>query len=495
MGFLEEKMTVRSNEYLKSLVRELTRYTSETEWIEFKCNNKDPQMIGEYISAISNAAALWEKPKGYIVWGINDETHGIEGTTFDYRSEKKGNEELELWLARMLSPRITFHFYDVEFDEGKVVLLEIPCAENQPVQFSGTEFIRVGTNKRKLKEFPDRERELWRTFDTVHFELKTAAENLDEEEMISLLDYAKYYDKLELPIPRNRDKVLVDFENEKFIRKNDAGKWDISNMGALMVAKDLKKFENLHRKTVRVIWYKGDSRLEAYREREFVSGYAFSHEEIVDYIMTIIPQEEVIVDATRKSIFSFPEIAIRELLANAMIHQDLQQRGTNPMVEVFANRIEFSNAGGPLVAVERIVDTVPVSRNENIAGFLHKCGICEERGSGYDKIIESTGKNELLAPRIENQSNQFTKAILFAKIPFDMITREDKIRTCYMQACLAYVNFGAINNASIRAVFGLNSAESYKASRIIKDSLEAQKIKALDANTAPRYMKYIPYWA
>ena len=94
--------------------------------------------------------------------------------------------------------------------------------------------------------------------------------NLDEEEMISLLDYAKYYDKLELPIPRNRDKVLVDFENEKFIRKNDAGKWDISNMGALMVAKDLKKFETLHRKTVRVIWYKGDSRLEAYATKDAI---------------------------------------------------------------------------------------------------------------------------------------------------------------------------------------------------------------------------------
>lgn len=165
------------------------------------------------------------------------------------------------------------------------------------------------------------------------------------------------------------------------------------------------------------------------------------------------------------------------------------------MVEIFSNRIEFSNAGGPLVAIERIVDTVPVSRNENIAGFLHKCGICEERGSGYDKIIEATGKNELLAPRIENQSNQFTKAILFAKIPFEMITKEDRIRTCYMQACLAYVNFNAINNSDIRAVFGLSSKESYKASRVIKDSLEAQKIKPLDENTAPRYMKYIPYWA
>lgn len=58
-------------------------------------------------------------------------------------------------------------------------------------------------------------------------------------------------------------------------------------------------------------------------EKEFCAGYAFSHEEIVQYIMTIIPQEEVIVEATRKSVVSFPEIAIRELLANAMIHQDL----------------------------------------------------------------------------------------------------------------------------------------------------------------------------
>lgn len=190
----------------------------------------------------------------------------------------------------------------------------------------------------------------------------------------------------------------------------------------------------------------------------------------------IIPQEEVIVDATRKSIISFPEIAIRELLANAMIHQDLQQRGTNPMVEIFSNRIEFSNAGGPLLAIERIVDTVSVSRNENIAGFLHRCGICEERGSGYDKIIEATGKNKLLAPRIKNQSNQFTKAILFAKIPFEMITKKDRIRTCYMQACLAYVNCNAINNSDIRAVFGLSSKESYKASRVIKDSLEARKL-------------------
>ena len=234
---------------------------------------------------------------------------------------------------------------------------------------------------------------------------------------------------------------------------------------------------------------------EVLKHQPMVEKYAREYN-ISEYVnVLLIPQEEVIVEATRKSVVSFPEIAIRELLANAMIHQDLQQRGTNPMVEVFKNRIEFSNAGAPLVAIERIVDSVPLSRNENIAGFMHKCGICEERGSGYDKIVEATGKNELLAPRIENQNNQFTKAILFAKVPFELTTKEDRMRTCYMQACLAYVNFEGISNSDIRKIFGLGEKEKVKASRLLTSAVDGGYIKVMDPDTAPRYKKYIPYWA
>ena len=186
---------------------------------------------------------------------------------------------------------------------------------------------------------------------------------------------------------------------------------------------------------------------------------------------------------------------VGELIANIMIHQALEQRGTNPMVEIFSDRIEFSNAGAPLIDIDRIVDTVPVSRNENIAGFMHKCGICEERGSGYDKIIAATSRSTMLAPKIENQNNQFTKVVLFAKIPFELTSKEDRIRTCYMQACFAYVNFGAITNADVREIFGLGESEKVKSSRIIKDTVEAGVIKPVDPETAPRYMKYIPHWA
>ena len=70
-------MSITSIEYLQSLVRELVKLPTETEWVEFKCNNKDPQLIGEYISALSNSATLCGRTKGYLVWGIHDDTHEI----------------------------------------------------------------------------------------------------------------------------------------------------------------------------------------------------------------------------------------------------------------------------------------------------------------------------------------------------------------------------------------------------------------------------------
>lgn len=491
----------RSKEYLESLVRELVKLPTEVEWVEFKCNNKDPERIAKYISGLSNVAALWEKTKAYLIWGIENSTHKIVGTDFKYRQAKKGNEELEAWLVRMVNPKINFRFYEVPMGKDEqgndvnVTMIEIPAAEAEPTKFEKTAYIRVGTNLKPLVDYKEKEAELWSMFDATPYELRTAYFNATDEAVAALLDYTKYYDKLELPIPSNREKMLEDFENEKFIRRNDAKHWDITNYGVLMLAKNFRKFEGLIRRGIRVIRYQDDTRLHGIDEETFNSGYAISFEEVVKYIMTISSHEEILEDNIRKKVTTFPEIAIRELLANIMIHQALEQKGTNPMVELFSDRIEFSNAGAPLVAIDRIVDTVPVSRNENIAGFMHRCGICEERGSGYDKIIGETGRFSLLAPRIENQNNQFTKVVMFASIPFELTSKEDRIRTCYMHACLAYVRFGAIGNADVRELFGFDKTEKTKASRIIKDTVEAGLIKPVDESTAPRYMKYIPHWA
>lgn len=488
-------MAKKNQNYIKNLIRELISLPSETEWVEFKHNNDDPQMIGEYISALGNSATLLGRPKAYMLWGIDDETHKIVGTSFNYKKAKKGSEELEAWLSRMLSPRSNFKFYEVEIEGMNLTLLEVPFAEKQPIKFRGEEYIRIGSNKKNLKEYPEKERDLWRAFDSTPYELRNAKEDVSLDDVIMLLNSTGYYEKMGFALPENKNKIADDFINEKFIRKNDAGTYEITNLGALLISKDLSSFEELSHKSVRVIWYKDNNRLDTIREKVFSGGYAIAYNEIVEYVLTIIPQEETIEGSIRKSNLGYPEIAIRELIANIMIHQAIDQKGTNPMVELFKDRIEFSNAGSPLVSIERIVDTVPISRNENLAGFMHKCGICEERGSGYDKVIHATSKNSMLAPKIENQSDKFTKVTLYLKVPFDLISKEDRVRTCYMQTCFLYVNGEAISNNSVRELFGIDEKDKYKASRIIKDTLEAKFIKPVDENTAPRYMKYIPFWA
>jgi len=197
----------RPSAYLEGLVRELCKLSHETEWVEFKVDNTDPQAIGEYVSALANAAALAGKARGYLLWGVRDADHAIVGTAFEPRAARKGNEELEIWLLRLLAPRADFVFHEVEVDGLHVVLLEIDRASRQPVAFRGVEYIRVGTNK-KLKDFPEKERVLWRIFDRIPFEIGVAAERVTADEVLQRIDYPMCFDLLQMPLPDGRAAIL-----------------------------------------------------------------------------------------------------------------------------------------------------------------------------------------------------------------------------------------------------------------------------------------------
>ena len=165
-----------SHDYLIGLVRELCKLPHETEWLEFKVNHREPKAVGEYVSALSNAAALHDKVHAYILWGIANGTHDIVGTDFSPAIAKKGNEPLETWLLRLMRPRIDFRFHEVMIDGKRVVIMEINRATHHPVAFEGVEFFRAGSTRRKLKDYPEKERALWRVFDRVSFEEGIAAE-------------------------------------------------------------------------------------------------------------------------------------------------------------------------------------------------------------------------------------------------------------------------------------------------------------------------------
>ena len=135
-------------EQLEKQVRSFLRLSRETEWVEFKQNNATPEEIGEYLSAMANAAALVNEPIAYLIWGVEDVSHRVTGTSFNPRTANVGNQELESWLIHLLSPRLDFQFHQLELDGQQMVVLVIPAAQHTPVRFKETEFIRVGSYKK-----------------------------------------------------------------------------------------------------------------------------------------------------------------------------------------------------------------------------------------------------------------------------------------------------------------------------------------------------------
>jgi ATP-dependent DNA helicase RecG len=164
------------------------------------------------------------------------------------------------------------------------------------------------------------------------------------------------------------------------------------------------------------------------------------------------------------------------------------------MVELFADRLEVTNPGEPLVATDRFVDAPPRSRNEALASLMRRMGICEERGSGVDKVVSQTEFYQLPAPLFEVPIGS-TRAVLFAHRPLSRMDAEERTRSCYLHACLRHVNREYLTNSSVRARFGLNEANSASASRLIKETVEAGLIAPADENAAKKLMKYVPWWA
>lgn len=483
----------RSNDYIISLIKELLKQPNETEWLEFKHNNDDKEMIGEYISALSNSAALNSKTNAYMIWGVDDATHKILGTTFKPSVTTKGNEALENWLLRLLTPKIDFKFYEVTIDEKEVVLLEIAPANINPVTFSGVEYIRLNSHKKKLKELPEKERELWRVFDRVPFEKQIAVDNLDDGEVLNYLEYTKYFELLNLPLPENRQAILESLINDDLIKKTENGKWLISNLGAILFAKDLNKFNHLKRKAIRVIQYKDTSKIHTLKEMEGRKGYAVGFEGLIDYINNILPSNEVIKKAFRETTTMYPELSIREIVANAIIHQDFFQTGSSVMIEIFSNRFEVTNPGEPLVDTDRFLDSPPKSRNEILASFMRRINVCEERGSGIDKIVFESELYQLPAPIFE-ATNGYTRSILFAHKELKDMLKGDKIRACYLHCCLKYIQSDYMTNTSLRERFGIDVKNTAMVSRIIKDTLDDKKISIYDESVGTRARTYVPSW-
>lgn len=481
---------------LISRLDSLIALPTETEWVEFKHNNANPEEIGEYLSALSNSAVLHDQQRAWLVWGVRDSDHAVVGTTFKPRLTKVGNQDMEGWLSTKVFPRLDFRIHEFEYAPSvRVVILEIFPCWHTPVRFGDTEFIRVGSTKRRLKDYPEKERQLWERFHRTPFEKAICIEGASSQTVLDFIDYPGLFELLGIPLPEGRSAILEKLAQERIAIPQGSDRFNITNLGAILFAKRLADFETLSRKAIRVIVYKGRNRVETLREHVGVKGYANGFEELVRYINDQLPANEVLGQAFRREFRMYPEIAIRELVANALIHQDFSVTGDGPKVEVFEDRVEITNPGRPLIDPLRFVDEPPQSRNESLAAIMRRMNICEERGSGIDKTLFEIELHQLPAPDFR-VTDHHTVATLFAAMPLDQMEKRDRTRACYLHACLKQVSNEQMTNETLRKRLGISDKDYPKASRIIRDAIEAKLVKSHDVgNRSRKHAKYLPFWA
>jgi len=459
---------------------DLINNNEEDENLEFKeARDSFPNdTLCKYYIGIANEGG------GKLILGVKDKTKEIVGSNAFLNLG-----EIRSFLHNTIKMRIEAQ--EITIEEKRVVVFEIPSRPRGiPLSFKGRYLMRVGEELLSMTH-----EQMQKIFDEVKKDilLEKATSLLQGGDVIELLDTQSFFELFELPYPNNQNSVLEKLKSEELIVEKGNG-FIITKLGALLFAKDLTLFDEVKYKGVRVITYKGNTKFETIRDLQGKKGYATSFENLIAYISSQIPANEVIEKDLRKTVNVYPDIAIRELVANAIIHQDFSISGTRVTIGIYDDRIEIENPGQPIIDEKRFIDGYR-SRNGTLTDIMRRIGVCEEQGSGVDKVIFNVEAYQLPAPDFR-VSETHTTAVLFTPIPFDKISKSDKIRATYQHCCLKCVSNEKMSNESLRSRFDIDNRQAYITSRIIKDTLKNNLIK-LEApeSKSKRYSQYIPYWA
>lgn len=477
-------------EYLTKSLGKVPQELNELDWKESLSPNNSK--LCQHICAFANHPG-----GGYLVFGIEDSTATPIGINKEEANSIVG--KLANLCRDGVNPLVSIDHSIEEFDGAHLLFVYIKESAVKPVYIGGKTiedtFIRSGGSTRKGSR-PEIGG-LMLNSKTPVFEELHASKLKNQIEILTLLDYASIYNLLKKPVPSNADEIIYWMLQEKMIVDVDGNGYYITNLGALAAAHALSEFDTLSRKSLRVIKYEGKNKAGESKEFPGNKGYAIGFEGLIQFVKSLLPGSEVIKHGIRVDTSLYPEIALRELIANALIHQDFSIRGSGPMIEIFEDRIVISNPGRllPSKKIDRLIRTTPESRNEVLAYAFRRYNICEERGSGFEKAVIAIELFGLPPLKFEEQENSF-KVILSAPKTFAEMSEQERTDACYQHAIIQYYGNGGMSNASLRQRFGMHDKQASQISRLIKDVIELGKIKPKDPESeSKKFTVYIPYWA
>jgi ATP-dependent DNA helicase RecG len=377
-----------TTEQLHNIVKELVSLPAETQWVEFKLGRGSitNEQIGEYISAMSNGATISSKPYGYLVWGIADLTHQIKGTNFTFFKAVQGSQDLEFWIRNMLDPKISFEIFEFEMEEKKLVLLRIPAAKGEPTLFQRKPFIRIGSNKTDLRNFPDYSRIIYNSLEDWSAKLIEAATIDDLDEQALKIAREKYKER---NIRASYNDQIDGWDTITFLDKAKITiKGKITNAAIVLLGKE--EASHFLLPSLAEITWKLETEEKAYEH--FGPPLLVNTTNVLKQIRNVkykfFPNNELLATTVNK----YDTRSILEALHNCIAHQDYGLR-SRVIVTERVDRLIFINAGSFFEGTPEEYsegDKTPEKyRNFWLANAMVNLGMIDRLGYGIHTIYQS----------------------------------------------------------------------------------------------------------
>jgi ATP-dependent DNA helicase RecG len=382
---------------------ELLRLPTETEWVEFKHSNDNPQRIGEYISALSNGAALHGKRAGYLVWGIEDGTHAVLGTAFRPKQAKKGNEDLESWLLGQLSPRIDFTIYQFERNGAPVVLFAVQAANSTPVRFNGEAYIRVGSYKKKLKDFPEKERRLWQNLSKSPEDW--SAQVVKGATLADLDPAALVFARTQYRQKHPQQAAEIDaWDDATFLNKTKVCVGGKVTRAALLLLGTPESAHLLSPAQARITWVLRDENKQEKDYEHIDLPLILAGDKVLQKVRNLTVRQLPSGTLFPLEVTQYDPWVMREILHNCIAHQDYTMGGRINVVET-PGTLLFTNLGSfiPGTVEEMIRSDAPpeVYRNPFLAQAMVNLNMIDTIGSGIKRMFTRQRERSFPMPDYE----------------------------------------------------------------------------------------------
>lgn len=347
---------------------------SECEYVEYKDSFRNDDEIGEYISALSNGAALRKQEFGYLIWGVENVTRNLTNSKFNYEKEINGGENYAHYLSRNLNPRIDIDFKEESFDGNRVVYLEIPAATDIITDYKNVRYIRVGSSKEDIRRFPKIEKKLWSILNGDEFSVYT------EESPRQDLTFRIF--KIYL------DEYHIAYTEDNFLSNN----YMLNKEGKLNYIAYM--FSDQFNMSFKVVKFGGINKQSEYIYRKEFGNCCVlkAIDNVLDYMETTenIVRSYFDGKASRRDEFLFNKRAFREAYINSVLHNDWSNK-TGPSVFLFKDHLEIYSYGTPLSIQTKDEFLHGKSRpiNPELAKVFMKFDKFEESGRGVTTILEA----------------------------------------------------------------------------------------------------------